>query len=456
MSGKDHVDSGRFGRMARIASVGARTAADMFAARARQRLGGDEAAVAEALKPTAERLVEVLGEMKGIATKVGQFVSMVDQDNFPEEARKTLHKLLNQAPLRMDWPTVCTVFRGEFGSEPLEMFASFEQEPLAAASMGQVHAATTFDGRDVVVKLQYPGIDKAIESDLRNAGALARTLSIAGGVLESRHYYEELATVLRRELDYLQEMQQAEIYREALRPWPDLVVPEFLPELCTPRLLTMQRLRGPSMLQAAVDPETPAEDRFRIGAQLVAATWGPFLRQGVIHADPHPGNYIVLPEGKLGVLDFGATKQLSVGFAHAYWHLLDCAFSRQPPDIYHALQQAGFTMQVDKATADAWLLPLTQIVERPFRTEFYDWGACRISADVQGLTRKHPLVVLKVRAPEESLMFYRSAAGAAGDLRLLRSAGNFRQTLQATAATAHDHVGPAMAVGLQLRRALWV
>ena len=442
--------------MARIASVGARTAADMIAARARQRLGGDEAAVAEALKPTAERLVEVLGEMKGVATKVGQFVSMVDQDNFPEEARKALHKLLNQAPQRMDWSAVCAVVRGEFGAEPHEVYATFDAEPLASASMGQVHAATTHDGQDVVVKLQYPGVDKAIEADLRNAGALARTLSIAGGVLESRHYYNELATMLRRELDYLQEIEQAEIYRDALTPWPDLVVPRFVRALCTPRLLTMERLRGPTMLQAATDAETPPDVRFRIGAQLVAATWGPFLRQGVIHADPHPGNYIVLANGKLGVLDFGATKQLSVGFAHAYWHLLDCAFSRRQPDVFHALRGAGFDMQLDKAAADVWLLPLTAIVERPFEREHYDWGACRISADVQALTQKHPLLVLKVRAPEESLMFYRAAAGAAGDLRLLRAAGNFRQVLTATAATAHDHAVPAMLAGMQVARQAWV
>jgi len=455
MGPKDHVDAGRLGRMAKIAKVGARTAADMLAARARQKLGGDEALVAEALRPTAERLVEVLGEMKGVATKVGQFVSIVDQDAFPEEARRALHKLLNQAPQRMDWPAVEAVVRGELGGAPTDVFASFEREPLASASMGQVHAATTRDGRDVVVKLQYPGVDGAIEADLRNAGVLSRALSVAGGVLESRHYFEELAAVLRRELDYLQEIVQADVYRAALAPWPDLVVPEFVRELCTPRLLTIERLHGPTMLQAATSDATTPADRFRIGAQLVAATWGPFLRQGVIHADPHPGNYIVLPAGRLGVLDFGATKQLSTPFAHAYWGLLDSAFARRPPDVYHALRAAGFDMQVDKAAADAWLLPLTAVVERPFLGSHYDWGACRISADVQALTRRHPLVVLRVRAPKESLMFYRSAAGAAGDLRLLRAAGDFRAVLMATARTALAHGAPSMIEGLAVDPAAW-
>lgn len=455
MSDSDHVSGSRLHRMAKIAKVGARTAADMLAARARQKLGADDATLAESLKPTAERLVEVLGEMKGVATKVGQFVSLVDQDNFPEEARRALHRLLNQAPQRMAPPQVEAVVVQELGMPPQQAYAAFDLEPLASASMGQVHAATTHDGRDVVVKLQYPGVDKAIDADLRNAGAIARTLSVAGGVLESRHYYEELAAMLRRELDYQQEMQQAEIYRQALQPWPDLVVPEFVPELCTKRLLTMQRLRGPTMLQAANDPQVDAARRYRIGTQLVAATWGPFLRQGVIHADPHPGNYIALEDGRLGVLDFGATKQLSVPFAHAYWRLLDAAFCRRQPDVYGILQTAGFDMQIDKAAADAWLLPLTAIVERPFTGDFYDWGACRISADVQSLTRRFPLVVLRVRAPEESLMFYRSAAGAAGDLRLLKSAGNFRAALIATARTAHAHAAAAMLEGLSVAVAAW-
>ncbi|MBM4344414.1 MAG: AarF/ABC1/UbiB kinase family protein [Deltaproteobacteria bacterium] len=455
MSNDDHVQSGRLARMAKIAKVGARTAADMLAARARQKLGSDDATIAESLKPTAERLVEVLGEMKGVATKVGQFVSLVDQENFPEEARKALHRLLNQTPQRMEWDQVQAVVRGELGGNPEEIFAAFDREPLASASMGQVHGATTRDGQDVVVKIQYPGVDKAIESDLRNAGAIARTLSLAGGVLESRHYFEELAAVLRRELDYQQEIAQAEVYRDALQPWPDLVVPEFRRDLSTQRMLTMERLRGPTMLEAAQDDATPADVRFRIGAQLVAATWGPFLRQGVIHADPHPGNYIALPGGRLGVLDFGATKTLSVPFAHAYWRLLDAAFRREVPDVYGALVSAGFDMQLDKAAADVWLLPLTATVERPFQTDWYDWGKCRISADVQALTRKHPLIVLKVRAPEESLMFYRSAAGAAGDLRLLRSAGNFRTTLIGTACTAWQHRSAPMAQGLDLPVEQW-
>jgi predicted unusual protein kinase regulating ubiquinone biosynthesis (AarF/ABC1/UbiB family) len=439
-----HVRGGRLLRMARLATVAARTTADVVAARARQQLGGtDDAALGALLQPTAERMVEVLGEMKGAATKIGQFVSLVDQDTFPEQARKTLHRLLNQAPQRMDAAQVVAVVQQELGGAPQDLFARFELAPLAAASMGQVHAATTHDGQDVVVKVQYPGVDQAIEADLRNAGVMAKALSLAGGVLDSEHYYQEIAAVLRRELDYREEIVQADIYRAAVAPWPDLVVPRYLPSLSTARVLTIERLHGPTMLQAAQDVHTDAATRLRIGRQLVAATWGPFLRQGVIHADPHPGNYIVLEDGRLGLLDFGATKQLSVPFVRAYWQLLSAAFRAERPDVLAILAAAGFDVLGDPAKAQAWLDELTTIVERPFQQDHYDWGACRISADVVTLHRRHGLTALRVRAPEESLMFYRSAAGAAGDLRLLGSAGNFRQILFDIADTArHAAVSP--------------
>lgn len=455
MSERDHVESGRLTRMARLARVAAHTAADVLAAKAREKMGGEQADVAQSLKPTAERLVQVLGEMKGAATKIGQFISLVDQDVFPEDARAALHKLLHQTPQSMTWEQVVAVVRAELGAAPDELFGSFERAPLASASMGQVHAATTHEGRDVVVKVQFPGVDRAIEADLRNAGMMAKALSVAGGVFESRHYYEELATVLRRELDYRQEVTQGEVYRAALRPWPDLVVPEFLTELSATRVLTMERLRGPTMLQAAQDPAVDGAARHRIGSQLVAATWGPFLSQRVIHADPHPGNYIVLADGRLGVLDFGATKELSTRFTMAYWQLLGEAFANQRPDIYAILKQAGFEMMIEREAAEPWLNALTDIVQRPFTREYYDWEQCRISSDVVALKNRHLLTILKVRAPEEGLMFYRSAAGSAGDLRLLKSAGNYQKVLREVAETARTNLAPEVAAALQAAPGRW-
>lgn len=447
---QDHVEGGRFQRMARLAGVAARTTRDVLAAKARERwTGASESDLAASLQPTAERLVEVLGELKGAATKLGQFAALVDQDTLPAEARKALTRLMNQTPQRMTLEQVDAVVQRELGSTTSRLFAHFEPAPLASASMGQVHAATTLDGRDVVVKVQFPGIDKAIEADLRNVAMIAKTLSIAGDLLDGRTYTDELAQTLRRELDYRQEVEQADAFREAVTPWPELVIPRAILELSSERVLTLERLHGPTLLDFTQDPDAPPERRLQVAQQLMTATWGPFLRARLVHADPHPGNYIVLPEGRLGVLDFGATKRLSVPFTTAYWAILDACFEGRRADLLALLESAGFHIQGDRHKIGAWLHELGDIVERPLRADDYDWGACRMTPDIIALKQKHLLAMLRFRAPEESLMFYRAAAGVAGDLRMLKARGDFRSSMQQLRDTARATLTPELALALQ-------
>ncbi|MSP93162.1 MAG: AarF/ABC1/UbiB kinase family protein [Myxococcales bacterium] len=441
--------TGRLARLARLAGVAAATTRDVVTARARQKLtGAVDLDFGGALQPTAERLVEVLGGMKGAATKLGQFMSLVDQEVFPPEARKSLQRLLNQTPQRMDARTARAAVEQELEGPLSRFFAHFEPEPLAAASVGQVHAATTLDGRDVVVKVQFPGVDRAIEADLKNLGALTRAMAFGGGILDQRDYSNEIAATLRRELDYGEEIVQLRAYADALRPWPDLVVPDVVEALSTRRVLTMQRLHRPTMLEFADDPAASPADRLRVGGQLVAATWGPFLRQGLIHADPHPGNYIVLDHGRLGVLDFGATRQLTPAFVRTYWRLLEAAWYDERPAMAPLLEAAGFRIEGDRERAERWLQGLAHIVERPFRSPTYDWAACRIALDVRTHTTGELLAAVACRPPDESLMFYRAAAGAAGDLRLLRANGSFRDVLQQVYATARAHLAAPIAAVL--------
>jgi predicted unusual protein kinase regulating ubiquinone biosynthesis (AarF/ABC1/UbiB family) len=442
----DHVEGGRIKRFAQFAGVAARTTRDLLAAEARKRLlkQGDER-IDDVLAPTAERLVRVLGGLKGAATKLGQFVSLVDQDTFPEEARRVLARLMSQAPHRMPYETVGEVVARELGAPPEELFEDFSEEPFAAASLGQVHAATLSDGRRVVVKVQYPGVDRAIESDLKNVGFLAKGLSLAGGLLDGREYMDEIASTLRRELDYREEVAQLEAWRDAARPWAKLVVPQVIGERSAERVLTLERLEGPTLLAFAEDEANGPEARYEIAVRLVEATWGPFLREGLVHADPHPGNYIALPDGRLGVLDFGATKRLSPRFVLAYWRIvLDTLEGREPP-IIEVLEGAGFEVQGDREKTVAWLRDLTAIVDRPVLQPEYDWGACRISADCRDLFARSVGTWIRFRAPIESLMFYRSAAGVAGDFRLLRAKGDFRGALVRLADTARAHLGDQLA-----------
>ena len=427
--------------MARFATIAARTTKDVVQAKALQRLrGDDEAVVADALRPTAVRMVEVLGEMKGVATKFGQFLTMADQDTFPEEAKKILNRLLHQTPQRMDPEKARAVFIQELGEPPETVFARWEPEPFASASMGQVHAATMHDGREVVVKLQFPGVGDAIEHDIRNAGVMFKGMSLAGGILDTREYFEEVAETLRRELDYREEIVQLKAYQEALRPWPTLVVPGVVESLSTARVLVLDRLHGPTLLEFAEDPDSPADARFRVASQVVAAIWGPFLRQGLIHADPHPGNYIVLPDGRLGVLDFGATKQLSHKFTAAYWQVVTASMRLEKVDYIGIFDRIDFTFPADLDATRAWMDALVLIVERPLRNDFYDWGACQLAVDCRKHMTKSALLAVQVRGPVESLMFYRAAVGAAGDFRMRRAAGNFREVLREVLETARANM----------------
>jgi predicted unusual protein kinase regulating ubiquinone biosynthesis (AarF/ABC1/UbiB family) len=441
----EHVKGGRLRRMARLAGVTAKTARDVVTARAMQKIAGaDDTQVAEALKPTAARMVEVLGEMKGAATKLGQFISLADQETFPEEARKVLHKLLNQTPETMSPDEANQRVREAFGKEPEDLFEAWDPKPFASASMGQVHAARLHDGRDVVVKLQFPGVDGAIESDVHNAVSMARGMALGGGVFNIKRYVDEIAETLRRELDYREELAQLKAYQQALEPWPDLVVPEPVEELCTETILVLERLRGPTMLEFSEDKSASEARRFEVASQLVAAIWGPFLRQRLIHADPHPGNYIVMDDGRLGVLDFGATKLHSVPFTVAYWQIVLAAMQQREISIYDVMKGVGFELGTDEARTRAWLQELARIVEMPIRNDFYDWGACRLAVDCRKHYMVDPAVALRVRGPVESLMFYRAAVGASGDFRLMGAKGNFRQVLRDVVTVAWAEMDPAL------------
>ena len=247
MADDEHVPAGRLRRLSRLAYLTARTTGDLLAAQARRRLTGDDVPH-EDLRKAGERILATLGELKGAALKLGQALAM-DPDALPEETRSVVAKLLSQAPQRMEFSQVAEVIRSELGKPPDELFAEFEREPLAAASLGQVHAARLHDGREVVVKVQYPGIEKALENDLSNAAVLVRGFALTGRALDGRVYYDELRASLLRELDYVQEAAQADAYRAAASRYPELVVPEVVKERSAMRVLCLTHLHGQPLLE---------------------------------------------------------------------------------------------------------------------------------------------------------------------------------------------------------------
>ena len=430
MSDDDHVQSGRLRRFSRLAWLTARTTGDLLAGQARHKLGG-EAPSSPDLSKAAERILSTLGELKGAALKLGQALAM-DPDALPPEARKIVAKLLSQAPSRMPYETVENVVRGELGAAPDVLFARFDREPMAAASLGQVHGARLHEkdgGGEVVVKVQYPGVDKALESDMANAGVLVKGFAMGGESLDGRPYYEEIRASLLRELDYGEEARQNTAFADAASSFPELVVPKVIAAFSARRVLTLERLTGPSLMDV-VESEPSVEERYRVGRLMIFAIWGPFYASRLIHADPHPGNFLVLPDGRLGVLDFGATKLLSVKFANVYRRLLERnAEGKSRQDVGTILKEAGFRFTGDHDDAVDFCDRVADIVERPILTEEYDFGADPMVVDTRKVFQQNPGVALQIKPPPEAVMFYRSAAGLAQDLRLLKMKGRFRELL---------------------------
>ena len=429
MADDDHVPAGRIRRLSRLAYLTARTTGDLIAAQARRKLTG-EGARHDDLRKAGERILATLGELKGAALKLGQALAM-DPDALPEEARSVVARLLSQAPQRMEFAQVAEVVRTELGRPPDELFARFDREPLAAASLGQVHGALLHDGREVVVKVQYPGVEQALENDLANAAVLVRGFALAGQSLDGRVYYDELRSSLLRELDYVQEAAQADAYRAAAERYPELVVPDVVTQRSSKRVLCLTRLHGQPLLDF-IDSDASGEERFRVARLLILAIWGPFYAARLVHADPHPGNFFVLPDGRLGVLDFGSTKRLSEKFATVYRTFLEeNAAGRAHPDVGPMLKKAGFRfLGDDEEDAFEFCQKVADVVQRPIQGETYDFSSEALFWEVKRSFRSDPKLALTIKPPAEALLFYRSAAGLAQDLRLLKAKVPVRSVLK--------------------------
>ncbi len=432
MSDDDHVKSGRLKRLSRVAWLTARTTGDLLAGKARRTLGGDEDSNPE-MSRAAERILGTLGEMKGAALKLGQALAM-DPDALPPDARRIVAKLLSQAPERMPYERVRQAIEEQLGKPPEELFARFDREPIAAASLGQVHSAKLPDalgGDEVVVKIQYPGVDKALESDMANAGTVVRGIALGGDSVDARPYYEEARHSLLGELDYLAEAKQGIAYARAAANYPELVVPRSIPELSSHKVLTLTRLYAPSLMDVIETNPSEAE-RYRIARLMIFAIWGPFYAARFIHVDPHPGNFLILPDGRLGVLDFGATRLLSEKFASVYRGFLSAhANGRMRPEVGPGLKEAGFRFLGDEDEAYEFCEQIADLVEKPIRTEgVYDFGSDPIFQQTRALFQREARMTLRIKPPPEALMFYRAVAGLAQDLRLLKAKGEFRPIIR--------------------------
>jgi len=412
--------SSRFARLRKLAGLGAQLGTDALARGVKRLAGSDPTSLS---RGTAEKLVEILGDLKGAAMKLGQVASM-DPDLFPPEVRAVLARLQNEAP-PMPFERVAAVLEDELGGTPDELFAEFSREPMAAASLGQVHRALLHDGRDVVVKIQYPGIDQALKSDIDNLGLVVKTMALTHRALDGRQYFHELAEELAHELDYSREGRLAREFATASARLPDVVVPEIVDERTSTRVLTMQRIPGHTLRTFLASQPGNAE-RLRVSGLLIRAIHGSFLVDGTVHADPHPGNFMVMPDGRLGVLDFGSVKRFSREFFEGHRDVFRLVLEQKPIDVLALVRRVGFTVELPDDEARALLEELIHLAGRALRTDDYDYAHDTMAPDSRKLFARHAAQFLKIRPPAEGVMFIRAFGGLQQNLRVLGARGDFR------------------------------
>ncbi|MDI6409141.1 AarF/ABC1/UbiB kinase family protein [Streptomyces albus] len=357
-----------------------------------KRLGGISADLVghELQQRTAEQLFKVLGELKGGAMKFGQALS-VFESALPEELagpyRATLTRLQEAAP-PMPTSTVHTVLTERLGEDWRACFTEFEDKPAAAASIGQVHHAVWHDGREVAVKLQYPGAGEALVSDLAQLGRFARLLGPLIPGMDIKPLITEMHDRVTEELDYGLEAEAQSAYAQEYAEDPDVLVPDVVHQ--GDQVLITEWLEGIPL--SAVIADGSQEERDRAGQLLSRFLFSGTVRTGLLHADPHPGNFRLVTGGsdepaqwRLGVMDFGTVDRLPDGLPPVIGVVLRLMLDGDAETAYDMLREEGFVkerIELDPEAVRDYLLPIIEpacVDEFTFTREWMRGQAARIA-----------------------------------------------------------------------------
>jgi predicted unusual protein kinase regulating ubiquinone biosynthesis (AarF/ABC1/UbiB family) len=374
-----------------------------------KRIGGRPAEIvaAEMQARTAEQLFRVLGELKGGAMKFGQALSIFEAA-LPEEIagpyRAMLTKLQDSAP-PMPVATVHKILAEQLGPRWRRKFVSFDDQPAAAASIGQVHRAVWRDGRAVAVKIQYPGAAAALISDLNQVSLVGRVA--AGWIpgLDIKPILEELKTRMVEELDYQMEAKTQAKFAKAFRDDPVFVIPDVLAS--SEQVIVSEWLEGVP-LSALIASGTQEERDLGARRYLEFLLAGP-ARAGLLHADPHPGNYRLTEDGRFGVLDFGAVKRLPKGMPPEIGRLLTMALRGEADAVVDGLRELGFikaSINLDGEALLSYLEPFLEPARHPSWRFERAWMR-QLFQHINDPRRPQWTVGLKLNLPPEYVLIHR-------------------------------------------------
>lgn len=287
-------------------------------------------------KAAGEDVARTTGAMKGAAMKVGQVLSMMT-GFVPSEFSEQLTGLYDSAP-PMPWPTVEQVLRDAYGGRLSRVFRDIEEEPFAAASIGQVHRAVLRDGSRVAVKVQYPGVRDAVRHDLANLGALVTLLAQAAPGLNGPQIASDLRAGIEAELDYVRECENQRRFYERFAGHPFIRVPRPFPELVRPTVLVQEYLEGRPLREAMARPEA---ERNRIAEIIFRFAFGSLYRFGLFNGDPHPGNYLLLPNGAVGFVDYGCVASFDRAVLEKFGRVIRAVVRREKEEWRRAVEDVG-------------------------------------------------------------------------------------------------------------------
>jgi predicted unusual protein kinase regulating ubiquinone biosynthesis (AarF/ABC1/UbiB family) len=346
------LPTSRVQRLAKVGSAAASSAVKQTGTRAANLTRSDEKAqkaMERRQVETAKQIVTVLGGMKGAAMKVGQVLSFMDVGIVPEEYREEFQAEL--AKLRDAAPTVSfgqmkRVIEEDLGEKLSAVFSDFDEEAIAAASIGQVYRATLAeDGRDVAVKVQYPGINEAVKADMKNLGLLLRLAKRMTPQLDVKAVGDEIRERIVEELDYELEASNQRAMARLYRGHPFIVIPEVVTSLSRERVIVTELVRGEGFEQIRKEPD---EIRDRIGEIVFRFYYGSMFRHGRFSGDPHPGNMILLDDGKVAFLDFGLFKSVEPEITERELACQRAVVENDPERLHQLLAELGFLPEPER------------------------------------------------------------------------------------------------------------
>lgn len=399
------IPTGPWSRGAKLVGLASKLAINEISSRLKS--WEDEKSKVQSKVELAQTLVKTMSELKGASMKMGQLLSMDMGDYLPPEVIKVLESL-HQNSTFLPFNKIEEILISELG-EKFKDFEDFSSVPMAAASIGQVHTAR-LNGKSVVIKIQYPGVAESIPSDLKLLKVVLGNLStLQGKDVDLDPFFKEVEEVLLRETDYLNEQAMMKRYKECFLN-SHFIIPEVYPAYSTKKIITMDKLEGKPLTEWI--EKSLLGERMKLADQLMNLYLTEFFVHGLVQTDPNPGNFLITPEQRMALLDFGAVKEYDRSFIESYRSILIAAYHQDKKKILSLSEELSFIDPRESEEIKTIYLDMIDLLAAPFRQDTpFDFADKKFYEDSRSisweLTRK-----CKYSPPPKDLLFlHRKLAG---------------------------------------------